>query len=91
MPVADHYFDRGDDEYYDEPRELLPRNDWSGVDVLLCDLLARVRGRAKDPLWTFEMTIKGCRLYKYNPQGVKEFLPNFQAMGGVVQVLSSLR
>ena len=78
--------ERDNDDY-----EVLPKSDWSGVDVLLCDLLARVRGRAKDPLWTFEMRITGCRLYECNSQGVKEFLPNFQAMGGVVLVLSSLK
>jgi len=88
VPIKDH-IPTGEDE--DEDDNLPPQNDWSGVDASLCDLLTRVRGRARDPLWKFEMRIMGCRLtYYHKPAHSGRFLPDFQAMGGIVLFSSSL-
>jgi hypothetical protein len=67
---------------------MLPRNDWAVVDALLCDILTRVRERNQNPFWTFEVGITQCYFnIDGNPVGIEleSFLPDFQALGGVVE------
>lgn len=74
------------DEDEDVEDVLLPKCDWGDVDLLLCDLLVRVRARARNPLWTFRMRITGCMLFDDDIlPDPKKFLPKFRAMGGTVQ------
>ena len=77
--VKSHQLMDGDDEI------ALPQSDWKGVDTSLCELLIRVRRRAEDPSWTFEVGITGCVLHDIDDlQDTETLLPDFQAMGGVV-------
>lgn len=74
-----------DDEDEEDEKDHLPKNDWSLVDELLCDVLAR--GRVKDPTWSFWIRITNYRLNSYGEVqfvDLESFLPGFQARGGTV-------
>ena len=75
-----------------EEEVLPPINDWTHVDMLVCDILIRVRKRAQNPSWTFSVRLTGGVLYKHGFRRfeVEKFLPDFQAMGGVVDFLCSV-
>jgi len=75
----------GGDKDEDVP---LPINDWRHVDTLLYDLLKR--GQA--PLWTPSGRSTGGVLYddKTNRPELEKILPDFQAMGGVVDFSCSV-
>lgn len=65
--------------------DMLPENDWTVVDALLCEVLTRVRQR--NPAWSFVVLIADCYFDRdRKPAGiwVERFLPDFRAMGGVV-------
>lgn len=74
----------GSDEW-EEEKIPITRNDWTVVDALLCDMVSNIRERVKDPSWTFAMRITR---FKWaddeHPPEMKEFLPDFRAIGGVV-------
>ena len=57
----------------------LPKSDWSGMDLSLCDSLVCGK-RAEDPLWTFKMKVTHCAFRGGDvPYGIETFLPDFQA------------
>lgn len=75
--------DDDDDEEYE--RDPLPENNWSLVDELLCDILAR--GRVEDPTWSFWIRITNYSLNSYGEVplvDLERFLPGFKALGGAV-------
>lgn len=71
---------------------LLPISDWAHVDMLVCDILIRVRKRAQAPSWTFGVRLTGGVLYNHESRQfeVEKILPDLQAMGGVVNFLCSV-
>ena len=83
-----------DEEAYaaeNEEEVLLPISDWAHVDMLVCDILIRVRKRAQAPSWTFSVRLTGSVLCRGSRRPeVEKILPDFQAMGGVVDFLCSV-
>lgn len=75
--------------------EITERHDWTHLDALLCGILLRVRERVKDPSWRFMMRITGSDQLidgltggplGADPPTSDQFLPQFQEMGGVVEL-----
>ena len=90
VPITAHSLMEEDEEIE------LPRSDWKGVDLLLCDLLVRVRKLSLNPFWTFRIRVTGCVFDDEEdeedgvPPEAGTFLPGFQEMGGVVVFSTSV-